>query len=377
MDTHINSSAERFLNLIKTSRMGKLKIYVGMAAGVGKTYRMLAEAKDLYQRGVDVFLGYIETHSRKDTEKMTIDLPAISRRTVFYKGKALFEMDVEAIILQRPEVVIIDELAHTNIPGSKNEKRWQDVREVLEHGINVITAVNIQHIESLNEQVEKITGIPIVERVPDSLFQIADEIVNVDLTIEELLERLRSGKIYDKQKVNTALTNFFMKEKLLLLRDLSIKEVSRYVEKKIRTEIANQQHYDVQVIVSIITTGHELAKRVIHRSSRLVSSTRAKWFVVNLRTRFESMEKIDPYEQRMLMNNLKLASELGADAAAYTGEPVAEFIRKQGASLIVIGIPNFKRTGIWEKFEFYRLINKLEKLHIDLLLVKNNENNKK
>src|SRR5580765_5317454 len=177
----------RFIELIRKSRRGKFKIYIGMSAGVGKTYRMLQEARTLLRNGVDVKIGYIETHGRKETQELIEGLPLVPRRKLFYKGKELEEMDVQAVISLRPEVVIVDELAHTNIEGSKNEKRWQDVMEILEAGINVISAVNIQHIESLNEEVKAITGVEVKERIPDSAIAQADEVVNIDLTADELI----------------------------------------------------------------------------------------------------------------------------------------------------------------------------------------------
>src|ERR1700710_1971699 len=196
----IQPGAEHFLELIKKSRKGKFKIYIGMSAGVGKTYRMLQEAHSLLKNGVNVKVAYVETHKRKETEALIEGLPIIPRREVFYKGKRLEELDVQAIYLLQPEVVIIDELAHTNIPGSKNEKRWQEVMDILNAGINVISAVNIQHIESLNEEVKQITGIDVAERIPDSVLQQADEVVNIDLTADELVTRLKEGKIYTADK---------------------------------------------------------------------------------------------------------------------------------------------------------------------------------
>ena len=210
-------------------KKGKLKIYIGMSAGVGKTYRMLQEARQLLADGINVKIGYIETHGRKETEALLEGLPEIPRRHAFYKGKKLDELDVQAILLMHPDLVIIDELAHTNIPGSKNEKRWQDVIEVIEHGIDVITAVNIQHIESINEDVKQITGVEVRERVPDKILQIADEVVNIDLPADELIRRLREGKIYDHTKIQQALTNFFQPEKILQLRELALKEVAGQV----------------------------------------------------------------------------------------------------------------------------------------------------
>src|ERR1700740_774270 len=210
-------SVEHFLELIKRSRRGKFKIYIGMSAGVGKSYRMLLEAQALLRNGIDVKIGYIETHKRKETEVLLEGLPIIPRRKLFYKGKELEEMDLNAIINLRPEVVIVDELAHSNIEGSKNEKRWQDVMDILNAGINVISAVNIQHLESLNEEVERITGASIKERIPDKVLQLADEVVNIDLTADELIARLKEGKIYDQGKVPIALNNFFQAERILQL----------------------------------------------------------------------------------------------------------------------------------------------------------------
>ncbi len=231
--TEQDSNAEKFLDLIRQSKRGKFKLYIGMSAGVGKTYRMLQEAHALLKTGVDVRIGFIETHNRQETHALLEGLPSIPRRKLFYKGKELDEMDVQAVINARPEIAIVDELAHTNIEGSKNGKRWQDVIEILNAGINVISAVNIQHIESLNEEIKDITGIEIKERVPDSVLRLADEVVNIDLTADELIARLKEGKIYDKGKVETALHNFFQSEKILQLRELALKEVASQVERKI------------------------------------------------------------------------------------------------------------------------------------------------
>ena len=201
-------SVQHFLDLIKQSRRGKFKVYIGMIAGVGKTYRMLQEAHDLLDNGVDVNIGYVETHGRAGTEAVLAGLPVIPRRKIFYKGKELEEMDLDAIIRIHPEIVIVDELAHTNVEGSRNEKRWQDVMDLLDEGINVISAVNIQHIESINEEVQSISGIEVKERIPDSVLEEADEVVNIDLTAEELITRLKAGKIYKPDKVALALNNF-------------------------------------------------------------------------------------------------------------------------------------------------------------------------
>src|SRR5665213_3647067 len=221
-----DKNADEFLKLIRNSRRGKFKIYIGMSAGVGKTFRMLQEAHALLRNGVDVKIGYIETHNRKETHDLLEGLPLLPRRKLFYKGKELEEMDVQAVINLHPEIVIVDELAHTNIEGSKNEKRWQDVMDILDAGINVISAVNIQHIESLQQEIKSITGIDVAERIPDSIVKAADEVVNIDLTADELIVRLKEGKIYEKAKIETALNNFFKGDHILQLRELALKEVA-------------------------------------------------------------------------------------------------------------------------------------------------------
>ncbi|MDB5151333.1 MAG: Sensor protein KdpD, partial [Mucilaginibacter sp.] len=263
MDENKEQSVEHFLELIKRSRRGKFKIYIGMSAGVGKTYRMLIEAQALMRNGIDVKIGYIETHMRKETEVLLEGLPVIPRRKLFYKGKELEEMDLKAIISLRPEVVIVDELAHSNIEGSQNEKRWQDVRDILNAGINVISAINIQHIESLNEEVEKITGAAINERIPDKVLQLADEVVNIDLTADELIDRLKEGKIYDEKKIPLALNNFFQVERILQLRELALREVAHQLERKIDTEIPKNIKLRAELFLACISTNDESAKIII------------------------------------------------------------------------------------------------------------------
>ena len=208
-------NVKHFLDLIRRSRRGKFKIYIGMIAGVGKSYRMLQEAHEMQENGLDVQIGYIETHGRTGTEALLEGLTIIPRKKIFYKGKEIEEMDLDSILRLHPELVIIDELAHTNIEGSRNEKRWQDVMELLDAGINIISAVNIQHIESLNKEVKGIAGIEVKERIPDKVLQDADEVVNIDLTAEELINRLKAGKIYRPEKIELALNNFFKTENIL------------------------------------------------------------------------------------------------------------------------------------------------------------------
>src|SRR5256712_5745356 len=204
-------------------------MYIGAAPGVGKTYSMLQEAHALRGRGLDIVVGYVETYGRRDTDAQLRDLEVIPRRVIDYRGAHLEEMDVDSILSRKPEVCIVDELAHTNVPGSRHPKRYQDVLEILDAGIHVMTAVNIQHLETLNDAVARVTGVGVRETVPDTFLDRADEVINVDVTVEELRTRLRQGKIYKPEKVEQALTNFFRKGTLSTLRDLSLRSVAAQV----------------------------------------------------------------------------------------------------------------------------------------------------
>lgn len=363
-----------FLDLIQRSRRGKFKIYIGMSAGVGKTYRMLQEAHALLKNGIDVKIGYIETHNRKETHALLDGLPIIPRRTLFYKGKQLDEMDLNAILTIRPEVIIVDELAHTNIEGSKNEKRWQDVVEILNAGINVISAVNIQHIESINDEAQKISGAEIKERVPDSVLLMADEVVNIDLTADELISRLKEGKIYDANKVPTALSNFFQSDKILQLRELALKEVARQVVRKIDTEIPKNIRQRQEVFLACISTRDSSAKIIIRKTARLAAYYNSKWVLLYVQTPNESMEKIKLDLQRHLINNLKLATELGAEVIKVKHDDVAEAIwetiEKYNITTVCMGKPEFSWWKILRgKALFENLIRKIENRDVDLVIL--------
>ncbi|HEY0244415.1 MAG TPA: sensor protein KdpD [Mucilaginibacter sp.] len=367
-------SVEHFLELIKRSRRGKFKIYIGMSAGVGKTYRMLQEAQALMRNGIDVKIGYIETHTRKETQALLDGLPVIPRRKLFYKGKELDEMDLNAIINLRPEVVVVDELAHTNIEGSKNEKRWQDVVDILNAGINVISAVNIQHIESLNEEVEKITGAVINERIPDKVLQLADEVVNIDLTADELIDRLKEGKIYDLKKVPTALNNFFQTERILQLRELALREVAHQVERKIDTEVPKTTKLKAEIFLACISTNEASAKNIIRKTARLSSYYHSKWYLLYVQTANESSDKINLASQRHLINNMKLATQLGAEVLKVKSDQIAKTIwqtaEKYEVSTICIGKPHFKFYQLIMKTAvFTQLLNKMSKTDIDLIIL--------
>ena len=367
-------NAEHFLNLIRKSRRGKFKIYIGMSAGVGKTYRMLQEAQTLMRNGVDVKIGYIETHNRKETHALLDGLPVIPRRKLFYKGKELEELDVQAVINLHPEIVVVDELAHTNIEGSKNEKRWQDVMDILDAGINVISAVNIQHIESLHAEVKAITGVDVGERIPDSVLQQADEVVNIDLTADELIMRLKEGKIYTPDKIEISLKNFFQSERILQLRELALKEVASQVERKIENELPRNSHLKQERFLACISSNHEIAKKVIRKTARLASYYNSKWFLLFVQTTKEDGDNIGLAAQRHLINNFKMAAELGAEIIKIKNNNIAKGIfeatTQKDITTICIGKPHLNLFKIiMSTAVFNQLLNKLSASDIDIVIL--------
>ncbi|MBB1137935.1 sensor protein KdpD [Myroides sp. WP-1] len=373
MERETKQSAEDFLALIRRSKRGKFKVYIGMSAGVGKTYRMLLEARDLMHNGIDVKLGYIETHNRKETHALLEGLPIIPRKEVFYKGKKVEELDLEAILQDRPEVVIIDELAHSNIAGSKNAKRWQDVMEILEAGINVISALNIQHIESLHKSVQDITSIDVTERVPDKVIQEADEVVNIDLTADDLIERLRGGKIYPPDKVPMALQHFFTTSNILQLRELALKEVASHVENKVATEVRMSVSVKPNRFMACISTNDKNAKNVIRKTARLASYLNSKWYVLYVQVPKEHPNKIALDKQRHLINNFKLATELGAEIIKVEHANIAKAILTQveqrQITTICVGKPRLRLYQIIIATNvFNQLLKKLTSLPIDLII---------
>jgi two-component system sensor histidine kinase KdpD len=367
-------SVKKFLDLVKKSRRGKFKVYIGMSAGVGKTYRMLQEAHALQKNGINIQIGYIETHNREETHALLAGLQVIPRRKIFYKGKELEEMDVQAIITVHPEVVIVDELAHTNVEGSKNSKRWQDVTDLLDAGISVISAVNIQHLESMNEEIETITGIAITERIPDKILESADEIVNIDLTADELIDRLKAGKIYDQTKIERALNNFFQPERILQLRELALKEVAHHLERKINIEVPKQIKLRPEKFMACISTNHATAKVIIRKTARLASYYRSPWIVLYVQRDQEAGDKIKLDLQRHLINNFKLATELGAEVLKVKSEDITQTIARIAAekevTTICIGKPHLNlfqvimRTAI-----FNELLKTISETETDLVIL--------
>ncbi|MES2389383.1 MAG: sensor protein KdpD [Bacteroidota bacterium] len=370
----MDSSVKDFIELLRKQRRGKLKVYLGMSAGVGKTFRMLQETAALLRNGIDVQIAYIETHKRPETHALLEGLPVIPRRKAFVKGKELEEMDVQAALNLHPEGVIVDELAHSNIEGSKNAKRWQDVFDLLDAGINVISAVNIQHLESLNADAERITGVKITERIPDSVLEQADEIVNIDLTADELIERLRNGKIYDKAKMETALQNFFRTEKILQLRELALKEAAHLLERKINAEVTGAAKLRPERFLACISSNAETARTVIRKTARLASYYRSPWIVLYVQTARENADRINLAAQRHLINNFKLATELGAEVikrkSEHITETITELATEREITTICIGKPHLNLLQVILKTAvFNRLLNRISSTDTDLIIL--------
>ena len=367
-------SVQYFLDLLRKSRRGNFKIYIGMIAGVGKSYRMLQEAHELLRSGIDIQVGYIETHGRSETEALVEGLPVIPRRKSFYKGKEVEEMDLETILNLHPEVVIVDELAHTNVEGSRNEKRWQDVMDILDAGISVITAVNIQHIEGLNEEVQDIAGIEVKERIPDNVLEQADEVVNIDLTADELVTRLKAGKIYKPEKVQIALNNFFKAENILQLRELALKEVALRVEKKVESAVPVNAGVRHERFLACISSREKTPRKVIRKAARLATRYNSKFFVLYVQTPRESIDRIPLANQRYLSNHFKLATELGGEVIQIQSENIPAAIvgvcKEKQIGTVCIGSPSLGICPFFfPMFRYKALLNSLSQLNIDLIII--------
>lgn len=366
-------SIQHFLNLIRRSQRGVFKIYIGMIAGVGKTYRMLQEAHEMLDNGIDVQIGYVETHGRAGTEALLKGLPIIPRKKIFYKGKELEEMDIDSILQIHPELVIVDELAHTNVEGSRNEKRWQDVMDLLEAGINVISAVNIQHIESLNEDIKGIAGIEVKERIPDKVLEDADEVVNIDLTAEELINRLKAGKIYAREKIQTALTNFFKTENILQLRELALKEVAFRVEKKVETSVVSaEKAIHREHFLVCISSNEKTPRHLIRRTARLASRYDTDFTALYVQTPDENPDCINLSVQRHLLNHFKLVSELGGRLIQIADSDIIQTIidvcREQHITTVCIGQPNLSFRKIFKLNRYRHLLQNLSDLNVKLII---------
>jgi two-component system sensor histidine kinase KdpD len=371
------SETSSFLALVKQRERGKLKLYIGSAAGVGKTYRMLQEAHDLQRRKLDVVIGFVETHGRAETVALLGDLEHVPRRHVEYRGVGVEEMDVDAIVARRPQVAIVDELAHTNVPGSSHAKRWEDVRFLLDEGINVISAMNVQHLESLNDVLERELAIAVRETVPDWIVAQADQVVNVDLSAEDLRQRLRDGKIYDMQKVPTALANFFTDDNLSTLRELALREVASSVD-RLREESTRRESPSAPAVRSVdrlmvcLSSDPPLSRILLRKASRIAGRLNTDWFCVYVQTSAERADRIDSAVQRRLVDNLQLAQSLGAEVVKLVGDDVAtilaRFAEERGVSLAIVGQT---RRSRWYRLRRRSVVDRLveQRAGLDVLVV--------
>ena len=342
------ADAPDFLALVKRRARGKLKLYIGSAAGVGKTYRMINEAHDLRARDTDVVIGFVETHKRVDTEAQLRDMEVIPRQRIEYRGVTLEEMNVDAVIARHPQVAVVDELAHSNVPGARHRKRWEDVMQLLDEGINVISAVNVQHVESLNDVVASILGVTVRETVPDWVVASADQVVNLDISSEDLRQRLREGKIYTPDKVETALRNFFTDENLTTLRELALREVAGAVDRS-REEIVRREAGDVpsaaprtvERVLVAMSSNPPFTAALLRKASRIAGRLNSDWYCVYVQTSDERADRIDSTVQRTLVDNIQLAQSMGAEVVKLEGEDVAvalcRFAVKKGVTLVIVG----------------------------------------
>ncbi len=316
-----------FEELIAKRKKGSLKIYLGYAAGVGKTYAMLQEGHRLKKKGVDVVIGYLEAHARPETMEQIKDLEIITPRKIEIGNYPYQEMDSNAILLRKPQVVLIDELAHTNLQGMKHEKRYQDVLEILDHQINVISTLNVQHLESIAEKIETVTKTDIRERIPDNILQQADQVVNVDVTTEELRERLRTGKIYEKNQAERAMVNFFSHKNLSVLREVALREAAGDQVRKIREQElvgAQEGALTQEAVMVALSSNPNNAEDLIRKGTRIASQISSKCYVVYVQKNNESPTEIDSELQRKVQNNLKLAQTLGAEVVILKSNNVSE-----------------------------------------------------
>jgi len=369
--------AEDFLDHTLRGKAGSLKVYIGSAAGVGKTYRMLQEAQQLKAHGHDVVLGFIETHSRAETVEQIRDLEQISLRAIPYRGVVLHEMDVDGIVARNPEYVVVDELPHTNAPGSRHNKRYQDVEELIAHGLNVITALNIQHLESLNSTVKHLAGVEIRETVPDAFLARADQVVMVDVTVEELRQRLREGKIYPPERVEQALKNFFKPGNLSALRELALREVARDQSRhrdeldSIKREGGWRAAVSERLMVCV-SSNPEGTGEILRRATRIAGRLNAELYAVHVETPAESLQKISTSDFRVLLDNINLAADLGAEVVWLKGGDVLkcllDFAHEKKITQIIVGRTHYNS---WNRFFRRSLTSQLieKAVHFDVAVV--------
>jgi two-component system sensor histidine kinase KdpD len=360
-----------FLELVERSRRGRLKLYVGSAPGVGKTYRMLEEARSLRLRGVDVALAFVEAHGRAEIAALAGELPLVPRRLIEHRGVTVEDMDLAAVLRRKPQVAIVDELAHTNPPGSRNARRYQDVTTLLDAGISVIAAFNVQHLESLNDLVERLTGLKVHDTVPDTFVKKADQVVNIDLSVEDLLDRLHAGAIYPPERVPWALEHVFRRECLASLRELALREVAETLDRREALAPPRPTQVSGRVMVCLSSLSPR-ALTLLRRGSRFAGRLATDWFVVYVETPGEAPERIRPEVQRVIVANVEKARELGAEVVRLKARDAVsallDFARSHGVATILAGR---SRRPPWSRLLRRSPVDRLfdEAVDVDLYVV--------
>lgn len=342
---------EKALEIYKNENRGHLKIFIGYAPGVGKTYTMLNEGNRRLKYGEDIVIGYVESHNRKDTDDQLGNMEIIKRKIINYEKMQLEEMDLEAIIARNPKTVLIDELAHTNIPGSKNKKRYQDVEEILSQGINVITTLNVQHLDSLSDIIYQITKIKVRETIPDKIVQEANEVVVIDLTPDALQNRLLRGKIYDLRKVSQSLNNFFRKGNLNALREITLRQIAEEVDEDLEEYLEKEginDNWQIAERIMVCISPNTSAKKLIRRGARIAKRYKCEWYVVYVNCNSRFVKKSSLRDKQILNSHYKLANQLGAEIVILEGKSVsgelAKWANEKNITQIIIGYP--KRSMI-------------------------------
>ncbi len=347
----LDDRADTFLRMIRRAQRGRLKIYLGYSAGVGKTFQMLMEGHRIKEEGIDVVIGLVVTHGRIETGKLVEGLEVIPTKRQEYRGITVEEMDVDAILTRKPQVVLIDELAHTNVPGSRNMKRYQDVQEVLATGIHVITTLNLQHIESLYDTVEKSVGVKVRERLPDTVIAEADQIVNVDLTPEDLRQRLKEGKVYTQERIEVALEHFFKASNLEKLRELTLRELASQIDLRRRETSADEAPVAPDQVMVCLSSRGPNSEMLLRYASRMAGKLNRNWYAVYVQTPSEEPTVIDAHTQRMISDTLTLAKQLGGLVFTFKGQDVSNtilrFAKEYRVGHIVIGSPTPR--PLWQK----------------------------
>ena len=336
-------NGDQLLARLQAEDRARLRIYIGAAPGVGKTYSMIEDAHAARREGIDAVVGFVETHGRAETEAKLADLEIVARKALDYRGVVLEEMDLDAILARKPQLCMVDELAHTNAPCSRHHKRYQDVLELLEAGISVMTAVNIQHLETLNDAVGRVTGVRVRETVPDTFLDRADEVVNVDVTVQELQTRLRQGKVYRPEKVEQALTNFFRETNLSTLRELALRAVADEIGEKAAWQ-RQKEGLEPALIperLMVCMSSNRAAPRVIRAGARIASRLGARWYAVYVETPREAPGHIGRDDGAALEHNIAMAQDLGATVVRVKADKPADgliaFAKREGITHVVFG----------------------------------------